>query len=100
MSNKKDRIRFVSEVRNIILRKGGAEIEECYGNGKVFSIPTKNDVLTIHLLPEDTHKEVYSVFARYKDGKKHNFHEVQRKGENIVLIINSFKYFLEGALLK
>lgn len=107
MSKKADRIKFVKEVEKIILEKGGVRAEikiddEYEGNIiKTFILPTipaKNDVLTIRLYPESDHKIVYSVFMKYSNLQKHNFHAIQHKGEDVIVVIDLFEEFLNDAI--
>jgi hypothetical protein len=96
---KSDRIKFNKGVKAVIEGMGGKQSEGKFnGDADIFTINTKKSVLTIHLNSEEEHKVVYSVYAKYADLKKHNFHVIQRKGESVDTVIDLFKDFLDDAV--
>lgn len=109
MSTKKDRVFFIKEVEKIILQNGGNLVGNPLPNTrKEFQIKREVNgskfVLTISLYPEEEHKNIYTVFARYDVPNKflgnnwsgkHNFFSFQK---DVDFAIQEFDFYLVKAL--
>ena len=82
MNKKENRVKFVQEVEKDALRIGGL-FKESFG-AKIFILKGKQNTFTLTLHPEDHHKEIYSIFGRFKFHNKltsiyttkFNFHSI------------------------
>lgn len=93
MQNKKvDRIKFVTEVKELLLQKGFKEnTKNAY---EYIFIGSKNEVY-LNLYEQKDHEIMYSIFSRFKDcttlsgriNSKYNFHKSTNNWFNVEDII-------------
>ena len=109
MSTKKDRVFFIKEVEKIILEKGGNLVgKPLTDTRKEFEIKGEvkgsKFVLNLFLYPEDGHKDMYTVYARYDVPNayfgndysgKHNFFSTQK---DVDFAVQEFDFFLTRAM--